>query len=406
MKARKFRPFLIVPLLLLGSLLVACGGADPRPTPTTEPTSTTGPSQTATPERPSEPPDDDASVGGGVGNRAPEFQGIESWIGSEPLTMAGLRGKVVLVDFWTYTCVNCIRTFPYLRAWHDKYAEHGLVIVGVHTPEFEFEKLRENVVRAIAEHNLAYPVAQDNEFGTWRAYENRAWPAKYLIDAEGFVRYSHLGEGAYDQTERRVRDLLLQNGADLSDVEPDYSPSPAFDPGAFSAEPETSLTRELYGGSLRNYSQQGLYVGHLEYYEQSGVLREYTDPGEHFNHVFYLQGPWFNGPESVIHGRRTEGFEDYIALKFFATSVNAVIDPQVLETFEVEVTLDGRALSSEEAGADVVVRDGRSYFVVDQPRMYGVVALPTLGGHHLKLSAKSEGFALFAFTFGAYEQGP
>ena len=345
-------------------------------------------------------------VGGGVSNQAPEFLEIESWIGSEPLTMAGLRGKVVLVDFWTYTCVNCIRTLPYLRAWHDKYADHGLVIVGVHSPEFEFEKLRENVVRAIAEHNLAYPVAQDNDFGTWRAYENRAWPAKYLIDAGGFIRYTHIGEGAYDQTERRIRDLLEQTGADLSGVEPDYSPSPAFDPRARSADPENSLTRELYGGVLRNYSQTGLYVGQVEYYQESQVLLEYTDTGERFNHVFYLQGPWFNGPESVIHGRRTEGFEDYIALKFFATSVNAVIDPQVLESFEVEVTLDGRALSTEEAGADVVVQDGRSYFVVDEPRMYGVVELPALGAHELKLSAKSEGFALFAFTFGAYEQGP
>jgi len=132
--------------------------------------------------------------------------------------MAELRGRVVLIDFWTYTCVNCIRTMPFLKDWHAKYADHGLVIVGVHSPEFEFEKLAENVAKNAFNFGLEYPIAQDNDFQTWRAYRNRAWPAKYLVDDEGVIRYSKIGEGAYGETEREIRNLLENTGADLSGI--------------------------------------------------------------------------------------------------------------------------------------------------------------------------------------------
>ena len=168
-------------------------------------------------------------MGGLVGNLAPEFLQIDSWINSEPLTMEELRGRVVLIDFWTYTCVNCIRTFPYLRDWHAKYADRGLTIVGVHAPEFAFERVRENVVESAMEHGLTYPIAQDNDFKTWRAYFNRFWPAKYLIDQDGVVRYSHFGEGDYDVTEREIRRLLEETGADVSDIVANDDPGPEFD---------------------------------------------------------------------------------------------------------------------------------------------------------------------------------
>ena len=146
-----------------------------------------------------------ADPAGKVGSPAPEFEGIANWINSEPLTMKELRGKVVLIDFWTYTCVNCIRTMPYLKEWHDRYADKGLVIVGVHSPEFAFEKLTGNVVESAQDFGLSYPIAQDNDMGTWRAYDNRAWPAKYLVDKDGIIRYIHLGEGAYQETEMEIR---------------------------------------------------------------------------------------------------------------------------------------------------------------------------------------------------------
>ena len=155
-------------------------------------------------------------TGGYVGNQAPEFQGISNWINSEPLTMEALRGKVVLVDFWTYTCINCINVMPSLKDWHMKYADKGLVIVGVHSPEFDFEKPTANVVKATNIFGLEYPVAQDNDFTTWRSYSNRYWPAAYLIDQQGIIRYRHFGEGAYEETENQIRKLLEEIGADLS----------------------------------------------------------------------------------------------------------------------------------------------------------------------------------------------
>ncbi|WP_144630486.1 thioredoxin family protein [Bordetella genomosp. 13] len=143
---------------------------------------------------------------------APEFTGIEKWLNSEPLTLQGLRGKVVLVDFWTYTCINCINTLPYVKSWHQKYKDQGLVVVGVHTPEFPFERATANVQKALGRFGIEYPVAQDNRYATWEAYGNRYWPAFYLIDKHGRVVYSHFGEGRYKETEAEIQRLLGQPG--------------------------------------------------------------------------------------------------------------------------------------------------------------------------------------------------
>ena len=156
-------------------------------------------------------------IGGQVGNQAPEFQSINNWINSNPLTMQELRGQVVLIDFWTYTCINCIRTLPYVKQWYSDYADMGLVVVGVHSPEFQFEKDTDNVIEAADGFELEYPIAQDNEFGTWYAFSNRYWPAKYLIDQHGVVRYRHFGEGAYIEIEEQIRKLLKETGISLSD---------------------------------------------------------------------------------------------------------------------------------------------------------------------------------------------
>ncbi|MFJ1299905.1 thioredoxin family protein [Pseudomonadota bacterium AL_CKDN230030165-1A_HGKHYDSX7] len=141
---------------------------------------------------------------------APEFTGIEKWLNSEPLTLQSLRGKVVLVDFWTYTCINCIRTLPYVTDWYRKYKDQGLVVVGVHTPEFPFERLTANVEKAIGRFGITYPVAQDNQYATWDAYRNSYWPAVYLIDKQGNVVYKHFGEGKYKETEAEIVRLLGQ----------------------------------------------------------------------------------------------------------------------------------------------------------------------------------------------------
>ena len=385
----------------------------PAPTAASEDTSgeepatpTPQPTATATPVLPPTPDVElTGRIGGKVGDQAPEFRQISNWINSDPLTMEGLRGKVVLIDFWTYTCVNCIRTLPYITDWHAKYADKGLVIVGVHSPEFEFEKVTENVVNSSQEYGLEYPIAQDNSFGTWRSYSNRYWPAKYLVDRNGIVRYSHFGEGAYSETEGRIRQLLEEAGADLSDIESSTQAPPRRDSRAYTSDPATRITREIYGGYNRN-NGGGFYVLHDEYYEGPNRTVSYQDPGDYQNQFIYLQGPWHNGQQALRHARVTEGYDDYIALKFFATSVNVVVDSHTGDPFQVNVTLNGRPLMDGEAGPDVVIEDGQSFFEVDEGRMYEIIALPEFGSHELKLSSKSDDFSFFAFTFGAYEEGP
>lgn len=142
---------------------------------------------------------------------APEFTGIDTWLNTAPLTLRQLRGKVVLIDFWTYTCINCIHTLPYVERWHEKYKDQGLVVIGVHTPEYPFERSTDNVRAAIRHFNLRYPVAQDNDYATWRAYQNRYWPAFYLLDQTGHIVYSHFGEGEYAETEAQIQRLLAKN---------------------------------------------------------------------------------------------------------------------------------------------------------------------------------------------------
>ena len=347
----------------------------------------------------------------GIGHPAPELAGIHAWLNSQPLKIGDLRGKVVLVDFWTYTCVNCIRTFPYLREWHAKYADHGLVILGVHTPEFDFEKKLENVDEATKEHDIAWPVALDNDYITWRSFENRYWPAKYLIDKDGILQYTHFGEGAYAETEAKIRSFLQQAGVDLSAVDDTPPEDQAYD-SSFPRDRSSRVTRELYAGYLRGYNDAlyglGGYVWNREYYEGQNKVVDYVDPDDHFGDRIFLQGPWHNGPESLRHARETTNYEDYIFLRMSAKSANAVIKPEGpgAGPFKVLVTLDEEYLTDSNKGEDVVIEeDGRSFLYIDEPRLYSIIEAPEYGTYDLKLSSNSSHFALYAFTFGIYESG-
>ena len=335
-----------------------------------------------------------------------EVEGLGVWHNSEPFTIADQleRGNVVLVDFWTYTCINCIRTMPFLRDWHEKYSDSGLVILGVHSPEFDFEHDPGNVAAAIERLGIEWPIAQDNDFATWRAFGNQFWPAKYLISASGQVIYSHFGEGAYAQTEGSIRDALTAAGWDVSEIPIGTTAEPERDPFA------EGQTRELYGGYARNYTQNGIYAAQVEYYEGADEERLYTDidtaAEERTHQQWYLQGLWRNEREAIVHARATAMLEDYLALVFRARSVNVVLSPPRDEPFEVVVELDGRPLLPAEAGADIVFDDeGRSLLRVDEARHYAIVELPEWGEHDLKLSSNSDNFAIFAFTFGIYLEG-
>ena len=346
-------------------------------------------------------------VGRAAGSVEPERElvGVTGWLNSEPFTIADqiAQERAVLVDFWTYTCINCIRTLPFLREWHKKYAEHGLVILGVHSPEFDFEHDRANVAAAIADLDVRWPVAQDNDFATWRAFKNNAWPTKYLIGVDGEVVYEHVGEGEYADTELAIREALTAAGRDVSAIAVG-SVEPELDPVA------ERQTRELYGGYQRNYNARGLYAAQEEYYVAADQEVEYEDIdtsiSERKHHQWYVQGLWRNEREAIVHARTTTQLEDYLALRFISRSVNVVLSPPPGDPFTVVVELDGRSLLPVEAGPDISFDGaGRSVIVVDSARVYAIVELPEWGDHDLKLRSDSASFAVFAFTFGSYLEG-
>ena len=398
--------------------LSACGSDEPTATAVPEPTATSAPDPTATsapdptPEPTEEPTAEPEPTEAPAARTEPvelfdmDVRNIDGWINSEPTSIAQLtsEGKVVLVDFWTYTCVNCLRTLPFLREWQDKYADNGLVILGVHAPEFEFEKELENVQMSVDDEGIEWPVALDNEMSTWRSFNNRYWPAKYLIDTNGEVRYTHFGEGAYRETELEIRHVLEESGYDVSGIPIGEVENTSRDDTA------RSVTRELYGGYDRNYSVYGLYAAQDEYYVGPDREVEYEDIYAERNSYppqkFVLSGLWRNEQEAIVHARETMDLSDYIALRFHGRSANVVIDPPEPDEFKVYVELDGRWLMENEAGDDILFDDeGRSYFNVDEGRMYKIVETPEYVEDTLKLSSDSPNFAIFAFTFGTYDGG-
>lgn len=283
---------------------------------------------------------------------APEFVGIEKWLNSNGVTMKQLKGKVVLVDFWTYTCINCIRTLPFVTGWYEKYKDQGFVVVGVHTPEFEFEKKTANVENAIKQFGITYPVAQDNGYETWNAYNNHYWPAHYLIDSSGTVRYTHFGEGEYDITEENIKKLLTESG----------KPSDSKNIQATDSTPTGVRTPETYLGSSR------------------------AEP----NSYLELSSDWTITPEYIESKSGST-----VDLRFNATKVFLVITSDHKGTFEVE--LDGKTVPVSDSGKDVksgVVK-------IDSPRLYELIDLKkNTGDHQLRLRFKSPGIRAFAFTFG------
>lgn len=288
--------------------------------------------------------------------KAPEFTGIDHWLNSNPLTMASLKGKVVLVDFWTYSCINCIRTLPYVTKWYDTYNKDGFVVVGVHTPEFSFEKDTNNVQAAIQRFSIHYPVAQDNEYGTWKAYGNEYWPAEYLIDKNGNIVYLHFGEGEYDHTENAIRELLgmkqtatPDNGADLSQVQ-----SP-----------------EMYFGTDR---LQNLIASQTPSTQSAYIL-----PADVPLNNFALGGSWQFSPQNLqlVSGTGT------IKLKFHSGKVYIVAASATPAT--LTITVDGKVQPA------VVVQKSQLYTLFDSGNYVD---------HIIEIQANTPGFQAFTFTFG------
>lgn len=307
--------------------------------------------------------------------QAPEFAGIEAWLNSQPLTMAGLRGKVVLIDFWTYSCINCIRTLPYVTAWDRAYREHGLVVVGVHAPEFEFEKKTENVANAIKAHGIAYPVAQDNKLATWSAFANSYWPAHYLINQEGRIVYTHFGEGGYDVMEHNIRTLLGLNDAKRAEAQP----SATGEAGRL----QTHETYLGYGRAEKFSSKESAR------YDAAAV---YTYPDFLLLNHWALAGNWHIGRENIT----AQAGGAKLRLNFYAGRVFLVLGSASGQPVQASLTLNGKPLGSL-AGKDV--QDGK--LTVTGPTLYELVNQGDAGNGILEITAENPGLQAFAFTFGS-----
>ena len=315
----------------------------------------------------------------------------------EPFTLDSLKGKVVLIDFWTYSCINCIRTLPYLKEWNAKYRDKGLVIIGVHTPEFEFEKNSENVKDAVKRFGLEYPVVLDNHFKTWQNFNNHYWPAHYLIDQKGFIRSFHFGEGEYLETENAIRSLLgleplQENQATQSQAE---------------QVGKRPITPETYLGFDRGWS----YTASNAIEENRTALYD-DDAGKYLrDDQVGLSGLWRSEPQKIIaegkaggegaeNGRGAEGAEDKwseLDLNFLATQVYLVMESEAEEPARIAVYLDGKPLERKYYTKDM---DERGHILVKEARKYDVVDLKKDYGRHLLTLRVPKGTSLYAFTFG------
>ncbi len=319
--------------------------------------------------------------------RAPELEdGI--WLNSPPLSMRGLRGRAVLIDFWDYTCVNCIRTLPYVKEWHRRYADKGLTVIGVHAPEFHFARWTDNVKRAIERFEISYPVVIDNDYRIWNAYANRYWPAKYLTDRKGYLRYYNLGEGNYLETELAIQQLLREIDPAAELPQPMEPVRDSDYPGAYCPR----VTPELYLGYRR-----GL-MGNAEGYRPEETV-EYQQPQRIEEDRFYAVGRWLNRPEYMLLSEE-EGRAGQIILRYTASEVNLVLRPVERSEALVYLEQDGGPVEPADKGDDVEYDDsGRSLVRVREPRMYNLIKNRRIGAHSLKLTSFGSGLAAYAFTF-------
>jgi thiol-disulfide isomerase/thioredoxin len=313
-----------------------------------------------------------------VGPPAPELHAT-GWLNSQPLPGKDLAGKVVVYDFWTYSCVNCVRTLPYVRSWYDRYRDDGLVIVGVHSPEFDFEKDHGNVEQAVSRLKVAWPVALDDDLAIWGDFNNRYWPAKWVTDRQGRIRYFHPGEGNYAETENVIRTLLGVSQSSPRADDP-KQPKPAPDEVTRNITQETYLGTER--GSVAEEGQRGYTLGELQLHQPA------------------LAGTWQGEPQLI----RSVSPDASLSLRYLAAEVNLVLATGAPGGAAIEVTveLDGKPLPEAYRTADTKVDDsGATVIRVKASDMYRLALGPRVEEHTLRLTPRAPGLEVFAFTFGA-----
>lgn len=305
-----------------------------------------------------------------LGPLAPELIVGGTWFNSQPLTLAALKGKVVIIDFWTYSCINCQRTFPYLKQWHEKYTDKGLVIIGVHAPEFEFEKSQKNVQQALDDFGITYPVMQDNDFATWRAYDNHYWPAKYFIDKDGRIRYTHFGEGEYDKSEEIIQELLKEAGVADTTLEIN---NPAYQINAKTPETYLGYDRIDNFASRERITKDDLAV--------------YTAPSNLGRNQVAFEGSWKVTSEFANPQQGAK-----LLLNFESKEVFLVMRT-ASKSAQLRVYLDGQLQAFGEDNKNGVV-------TVDSDRLYKLIKLEKPSRHILRLEFEDSDAELYAFTFG------
>jgi cytochrome c biogenesis protein CcdA/thiol-disulfide isomerase/thioredoxin len=328
------------------------------------------------------------NAGGGtealaVQGSLPPLSGATHWLNGSELSPETLKGKVVLIDFWTYSCINCLRTIPYVRAWADKYKDHGLVVLGVHTPEFAFEKSLPNVERAIADLQVGYTVAVDNDFAIWRAFKNRYWPAHYFIDAQGRIRHHHFGEGDYDTSERVIRQLLTEAGHAL----PDDNPVAVKATGIAASSSQSVQSPETYVGYQRaeNFISDGGVV------QDRAASYRTAEPRRN---EWGLTGSWTIASEHAALNEK----DGSIVYRFHARDLHLVLGPATDgKPVRFRVTIDGQA-PGDSHGMDID-KDGNG--VVDRQRLYQLVRQTTaVADRTFEIKFLDPGVQAYAFTFG------
>jgi thiol-disulfide isomerase/thioredoxin len=330
--------------------------------------------------------------------KAPEFAQISGYINtpnnnSSPITLSSLKGKVVLVYIWTYTCINSIRPMPYIHDWDQKYSDKGLVIVGVHSPEFTFEKNYNNVNDAVQRFGITYPVILDSDHGTWNAYANNYWPRYFLIDTEGNIRYDHIGEGSYDQIEKSIQSLLAERAAlsGAKEISFKTKPTTMINPGSlYYVDLRQNLTPEVYIG----YNTARAPLGNPEGFKPDETVSYSIPSTTNFKpDIVYLQGEWKNNPDNM----ELKSDTGRIVLTYYGKSVNIIAGGKGEGVVSNDEGPAARLTSNNSLGEDLS-SDGS--FRIDGQRLYNLAIHNNYTAHSIVIDVKGKGFQFYTFTFG------
>src|SRR5215211_6129713 len=335
--------------------------------------------------------------------KAPEFAQISGYINTpnnnSPITLSSLKGKVVLVYIWTYTCINSIRPMPYIDDWNQKYSNNGLVIVGLHSPEFTFEKNYSNVKAAVQRFGISYPVILDSDHGTWDAYGNQYWPRFYLIDTQGNIRYDHIGEGSYDQIEKAIQSLLAERAALMGAKEISFKtlPTTVIKPGSlYYVDLRQSTTPEIYIG----YDTARAPIGNSEGFKPGQTISYSIPSNTNFKpHIVYLQGKWKNNPDNT----QLQSDTGRIVLTYYAKSVNIIAGGKGGgSVFNDEGVEKASAASTAKIPNNSLGEDLSSdgSFRIDGQRLYNLAIHNNYTTHNIVIDVKGKGFQFYTFTFG------